>query len=108
MATMTKTVSVDVDLDLDDFEDDELLDELVSRGALTRTQADRVSGNEPVLTAGMVVIPADEIADILRDATAGRTHEALITLERCLGREFIGRLALSPTLDGRISATTTK
>jgi hypothetical protein len=83
-ASVSKTVDVEVDIDLDDFDDDDLIDELAARHILTPAEATRLKSGEPIGPA------ETEVASW--HMRCGRRHEALIHLERALGRDWIGRL----------------
>ncbi|PTM61868.1 hypothetical protein [Phreatobacter oligotrophus] len=82
-----------VEVDLDEFSDEQLLQELIDRGILTEGGAvallNRPAGNaQPAASAGGypdLTRARDELA-------IGRRHEALIYVERYLGRDWIGRL----------------
>lgn len=98
MVAKSTSVCVDVDVDLDDFDDDDLLDELVSRGTITRPEAraisDRYTADEEPHAVRHAFDPED-VEWIRRDLIGGRREEALISIERLLGREFIGLLSTS-------------
>lgn len=69
--------NVDAFVDLDDIGDDDLLTEIAGRD----------------LTDSLGYL--HDLEDIKADLRTGRRHEALVTIERMLGCEFIG--ALTPS-----------
>lgn len=88
--TVTKYVEVDVevDVDLDDFDDKDLIEELVSRGTITKSQGKMILRGNPV-KAG---VDLAEVEVATCEIRMGRKREALIHLERALGHDWIGRL----------------
>lgn len=81
------SVSVDVDLDLEDFDTNQLLQELINRQIINEsTAAGLLSGRKAATSAEDLLIASHEII-------LGHKTEALIHIERALGGNFIGRLA---------------
>jgi hypothetical protein len=87
--------SVSVDCDLADFSEEQLLQGLIDAKWVTEQEAEalrlRKAKDEktPVVFAGTDVAELDEARDFLR---RGNRSEAVIHLERFLGREWSGML----------------
>ena len=92
-----REVETSVDVDLDDFDERELLQQLIDVGWLTEAEAVAITARASKKTESPVLdgarIDAVALDDALADITCGRRQEALIRLERALGREWVGRLA---------------
>ena len=87
------TESVDVEIDLDEFDSDSLLQELIDRNKITEAEAEAISLREK-LGVGRFLFPQPEDIETARHALSrSDMAEALIFVERALGRDFIGRLA---------------
>jgi hypothetical protein len=81
-----------VEIDLDDFEDDELLQELIDRNKITEAEAKAINARKDFCAER--IFPEPEGVKTAREALLrGDKSEALIFIERALGRDFIGRLA---------------
>ena len=61
--TVTKEVNIDVEINIDDFETEDLLDELLLRGALTKSQHAALSKEQEV--PGLVMTIAAEMEKFL-------------------------------------------
>lgn len=87
-----KTVSTDADItvDLEEFNDAQLLQELIARGYIDESEADRIVNR----VVNSIVNDTDysEIAAAWEYASRGDKNEALVHIERALGNEWIGRL----------------
>lgn len=87
-----------VDVDLSDFEADQLLQALIDNEVITKTEAeqllDRVDDN-PFEIDIRFLIDAGELEEARADLFSGRRAEAFIHLERALGGDFVGRLAVA-------------
>lgn len=91
------STSVDVEIDIDEVDTPTLLQALLNRGALRESEAESIaerrendfatSGYPPPLEADDLGIAVDEIR-------RGNRQEALIWIERALGGDFVGRLAI--------------
>ncbi len=82
-----------VEIDLDDFEDDELLQELIDRKKITEAEAEAISLRNEFGDMSIISSQPEDL-ETARDALSrGDRAEALIFIERALGRDFIGRLA---------------
>lgn len=80
---VSTTVNVDVEVDLDDFDNDDLIQELLLRGVLTRADVDELDRRHSLtVEPDFPIEPADLQGPWRR--------EALITLERWLGSAWNG------------------
>jgi hypothetical protein len=87
------TESVDVEIDLDEFDSDSLLQELIDRNKITEAEAEAINARKD-FCAARIFLPEPEDIETARHALSrGDKAEALIFIERALGRDFIGRLA---------------
>jgi hypothetical protein len=87
-------MSVDVDVDLDDFSEKQLLQGLVDAKWITEQEAEAIEKRQSTKQGGGIL--ANPIDDELEEASSqlrrGNRSEALIHLERFLGRDWIGAL----------------
>lgn len=83
------TISTTVDVDLDEFDTDELIEELFRR----KLDSEQVKDLCDILDCYGTGPPEDAVERATREEIAGRRNEALIWIERALGRFWIGRLA---------------
>lgn len=85
---------VDVEANLDDFDELQLLQALIDAKWLTENEASAIQKRAATKEKTNVLASAD--ADELLEASdhlrRGNRHEALIHLERFLGRDWIGAL----------------
>lgn len=86
-------VMTHVDVDLEDFQTDQLLQELIDRKVITESQASALLAREAVSIEGDV-IPQSELDAAREELARGRKTEALIHIERVLGSRWIGELSL--------------
>lgn len=88
--------STSVDVDLIEFNNDQLLQGLIDSKWLTESEAEaikaRAARNERASTVLESAPATEELAEATADIRRGRKSEALIHLERFLGRDWIGRL----------------
>lgn len=99
----SESVSVDAKVDLDEFRTASLLQELVNRGIINETEAAALLAREsekepsPLLRKNVInaVGPIDEesLSVALEYAQRHNRAEALIHLERALGRDWNGMLS---------------
>lgn len=95
MSWRRQSTIVSVDADLDDFTEDQLLQGLIDANWLTEDEALVIStraatkAKTPLQYGGH---QADDLYEASRCLRAGRRSEALIFLERFLGRDWIGML----------------
>jgi hypothetical protein len=61
---MKKTKEINVDIDLDDFDSDELIDELKNRGDY-KSEDDYFDGENVIIIDGKVVYSAESLAQVL-------------------------------------------
>lgn len=87
--------SISVDVDLDEFDELELLQGLINAKWISETEAEAISKRAKTRDVKAIPMDADgaELSCALDCIRIGQKHEALIHLERFLGREFMGRLA---------------
>jgi hypothetical protein len=95
MTWRRQSTSVSVDVDLDDFSCEQMLQGLIDAKWLTAEEASaitaRSSSAEP-LSIGLSDRQGDDLHDARRFLRMGNRQEALIYLERFLGRDWIGAL----------------
>jgi hypothetical protein len=91
--------SVDVDVDVDDFETAVLLQALIEQQMISEDEAEAIlsrngikRGEKGTILKGPTRFPSDEFEMAEEEIRRGRVVEALIHVERFLGREWIGRL----------------
>lgn len=87
--------SVDIDLS-DEFSCDQLLQGLINANWLSEAEAEAIQKRAATKEKASVIFAgsdADEIAEARSCIVRGQKIEALIHLERFLGREWSGRLA---------------
>lgn len=92
------SVMVDVDVDLEEFSPEQLLQELINREYLTEELALAIVAGrkDTAATAGIKARLSSNRADLEHaedEIRRGRRNEALIHIERYLGREWTGQLA---------------
>lgn len=96
----SQSVSVDADVDLDDFSEKQLLQALIDASWISEEEAEAIETRSS-LKGAKTAIGALEKTDTLDDAELheardqlrrGNKSEALIHLERFLGRDWIGEL----------------
>lgn len=95
---------------LDGFNSDVLVDELLRREAITPEVANAIRQDAALYTEGQAVeifgseysdfgppsdIDSTELEEARAELMSGRRGEALIHLERALGGDFVGRLAIA-------------
>jgi hypothetical protein len=85
------SVTVDAECGLDEFGTGQLLQELINRAIITEAAAAVLLRREGVeqLPKG---IDGNELCEAREELLRGRRREALIHLERALGREWLGAL----------------
>jgi NAD(P)H-hydrate repair Nnr-like enzyme with NAD(P)H-hydrate dehydratase domain len=90
---------VDVELDLSEIENETLLQLLIEAEVLSEKEAEQLlrRADDIVFGCGFGLdeIDADEVEAARAELMAGRRGEALIHLERALGGDFTGRLAVA-------------
>lgn len=86
------SVWIDTDVHLDSFDTGQLLQELISRSIISETDATKLLEREK---PDFYQAPKEpEELDVARyELVNGRRGEAIVHIERALGREFIGRLS---------------
>ncbi|MCS0459487.1 hypothetical protein [Rhizobium favelukesii] len=86
---------IDVEADLDDFDELQLLQALIDAKWISEDEAAAIEKRAATIAASAAIF-ASGGADDFQEATAclrrGNRHEALIHLERFLGRDWIGQL----------------
>lgn len=85
------SASVDVDLDLDEFDTGQLLQALVDAKAISESEAEAISKRSS-LDSSLPFSGEDELSIASQYIRRGNREEALIHLERFLGRDWIGAL----------------
>ena len=83
------SVSTTVEVYLDDFDTDQLIAEVGRR----KLCADDLAALRGILEGHGVEAPEGDVERAMTEELAGRRSEALIWIERALGRFWIGRLA---------------
>lgn len=87
------SISVDVDVDLDDFSETQLLQALIDAKWISEEEADAIEKRSSVKSDGTIFIKPDtELLNATDCVRRGNKQEALIHLERFLGRDWIGVL----------------
>lgn len=82
-----RSTSASIDFDLEDFDTEQLLQELINRKVITESTAvGLLVGRKAATNDEDLLIASHEII-------LGHKAEALIHIERALGGDFIGRLA---------------
>lgn len=86
--------SVSVDVELDDFSNEELLQGLIDSKWVTETEAEaiRIRSSKCASSSIFKSTDAEELDSARDELLRGRRSEALIHLERFLGREWQGVL----------------
>lgn len=87
------SIRADVEVSLDEFSDEQLLQGLVDSKLITEPEAESILRRASITGLFRDRLLEDEFSIALHEITVGRRHEAMIHLERALGREWIGRLA---------------
>lgn len=89
------SVSASVDVELDDFSCEQLLQGLIDAKWLTAEEASSIyarASSSTTTSIGLADRQADDLNDAQRFLRMGNREEALVYLERFLGREWIGAL----------------
>jgi hypothetical protein len=95
MTWRRQSTSVSVDVDLDDFSGEQMLQGLIDAKWLTAEEASAIyarASSSTTTSIGLVDRQADDLNDAQRFLRMGNREEALVYLERFLGREWIGAL----------------
>ena len=88
-----ESVATEVDVDLSEFDVGQLLQELLDRGVIDEAIACALLAREkPQLPDAGI---EDELSCAREELARGRASEAIIHIERLLGREWIGSLSSS-------------
>ncbi|MGN7738275.1 hypothetical protein [Ensifer sp. 22564] len=94
MAWKRRSTSTSVDVDLEDFDTEQLLQGLIDGKVISEAEAEMLSKRSSV-HAGQLEFSgavADELTIARQYLHRGNREEAIIHLERFLGREWIGAL----------------
>lgn len=94
MAWRRQSTSTSVDVDLDDFSTEQLLQALIDAKVISESEAESLSKRSAASERqnAFGVNDADELYTARQYLMRGNRDEALIHLERFLGREWIGAL----------------
>ncbi len=84
-------VRTTVEVDLDEFSDDQLLQELINRDVLTETAAVALLNKASATTETPAAVGYPDLTRAWDEIVMGRRDEALVYVERFLGRDWIGR-----------------
>ena len=88
------TTYTSIDVDLDGFDVEQLLQGLIDSHVLTEAEAEMIAARKPGAAANTLVLgEPDELSEARWHLAGGRKGEAVIHLERYLGREWLGVLS---------------
>lgn len=81
-----------VEVDLDEFDTEELLQALINRGSISESDALAIAARDTSVLKSLGALNPDELGLAQDEFARGRRDEALIHLERFMGRGWIGAL----------------